>query len=328
MKVKFFIVFILSIVLNYSNSSAEPTYYSKLLGKVRKENVEKYLLYLPERTSINFLQMFNQISSLKEKYSLTEVDLSYLIYKWIATNIKLELNGVNEDPAVVYNSGKGTSKGISSLFKNMCNYLRIEADTISGYIKLLSNDVTKEDLITKIDFTWNYVLIDGAYYLIDASSGAGLFIASEFESMYTDFFFGTNPEFFIRVHFPKDNKWQLLSEPYSLEKFESQAYLFQFFYLKGFKTISPDTKTIRGSGESKILLTNDESLDDELIVSLMMDPTNPDDSEMNEINVFDGKLEVKFNLINEKYKLLFLGIYDFSVDNIIPMVIYQLNPLK
>ena len=328
MKAKFLIIFILSLALNYSKSSVEPSYYSKLLGKVRKENVEKSLLYLPERTSINYLQMFNQIGSLKEKYSLTDVDLFYLIYKWIATNIRLELKGLNDDPLVVYNSGKGTSKGISSLFKNICNYLRLEADLISGYIRVPSDDLTKEDLMTKIDFTWNYILIDGVHYLIDVSSGAGFFIASEFEPFYTDFFFGTNPEFFIRVHFPKDNKWQLLSEPYSLEKFESQAYLLQFFYLKGFKTISPDTNIISGRGESKLVLTNDEPLDDEFIVSLIMDPTNPDDSEINDLEVFDGKLEVKFNLINEKYKLLILGIYDISVDNIIPMVFYQLKPLK
>ena len=66
--------------------------------------------------------------------------------------------------------------------------------------------------------------------------------------------FGTKPEIFIRLHFPKESKWQLLSEPCTFEKFESMALLSPFFYLIGFKAISPDTQTYESG---KFILTSD-----------------------------------------------------------------------
>ena len=326
MKAKFLVIFILSLIINCSNSSDDSSYYSKLLGKVRKEVIEQSLLYLPERTRINFLQMMNQMSNLKEKYSLTEVDSAYLIYKWIATNIELELTGQNDDPILVYNSGKGTAKGMSSLFKQMCNYCRLEVDNISGYIKTVI-DLIGENLITKMDFTWNYILINGEYYLVDVSSGSGVFGANEYDHVFTDFYFGTNPEFFIRLHFPIDNKWQLLSDPISLEKFDSQAYLFHFFYMKKFKTISPDTKIITGSGKSKIQLTYDDSIISDTVMSLMSDPNNLDDFELNECKYSNGKIEINFNF-SEKYTILIIGIHDFTKDDYFPIAFYQLKHLN
>ena len=74
------------------------------------------------------------------------------------------------------------------------------------------------------------------------------------------FFFGPKPEVFIRHHFPKDNKWQLLSNPYSFETFDSLAYLLYLFYQRGFKSISPDNKLIYVSGIQKIILTVDDSI--------------------------------------------------------------------
>ena len=54
----------------------------------------------------------------------------------------------------------------------MCDYLKIEAGTIPGYLKTIADRASGE-LIINIDFSWNYILIDGEYYLIDVSSGAG-----------------------------------------------------------------------------------------------------------------------------------------------------------
>ena len=141
----------------------------------------------------------------------------------------------------------------------MCDYLKIEAGTIPGYLKTIADRASGE-LIINIDFSWNYILIDGEYYLIDVSSGAGFLEEYIFYPYYTDFFFGPKPEVFIRHHFPKDNKWQLLSNPYSFETFDSLAYLLYLFYQRGFKSISPDNKLIYVSGIQKIILTVDDSI--------------------------------------------------------------------
>ena len=130
--------------------------------------------------------------------------------------------------------------------------MKVVSDSISGYIKKINYEYKiKPD----IDYTWNYIEIKGDYYLIDVP------IVCEFSYKYYPeniyLYFGTEPEIFIRMHFPKESKWQLLSEPYTFEKFESMALLYPYFYLF-FKTISPDTNQLIGSGE--IILTSDKSI--------------------------------------------------------------------
>ena len=90
--------------------------------------------------------------------------------------------GKNEDLSSVYNSGKG----ISALFNKMSDNLKVEAGSIFGYLK--TSGVESEDIITNIDFTWNYILIDGEYYLINVSSGIGFFQLKGFTRTYIDFF--------------------------------------------------------------------------------------------------------------------------------------------
>ena len=131
--------------------------------------------------------------------------------------------------------------------------MKVVSDSISGYLNSLDSQRRIE---CNREYTWNYVEIGGEYYLIDVS------IVSDFRNNdwpdYFYLFFGTEPEIFIRLHFPKESKWQLLSEPYTFEKYESMALLYPFFYLLGFKNISPDTTILTGSGE--IILTSDKPI--------------------------------------------------------------------
>ena len=259
----------------------------------------------------------------QEKHSLTEVDSVYLIYKWIAINIEIELMGKNEDLSSVYNSGKGTGKGISALFNKMCDNLKVEAGSIFGYLK--TSGVESEDIITNIDFTWNYLLIDGEYYLIDVSSGTGFFQLTLFTRFYNDFFFGTNPEISIRHHFPKDNKWQLLSKPLSFEEFNSQAYLLYFFYLNGLKTISPDTNIIAGNGLSNIILTYDDSISDILTMVSIEDTNNPYNSGMNQGIISNGQIDLKFLLKDVNHNLLSIRVHDYSWEGYMPVAYFKLQ---
>ena len=332
MKTEFLIIFILSLILNYTKCYVDSSYYSELLGKVREEIVKESFYFLPGKDSINILQMFNKMAEIQEEYSITEIDSAYLIYKWIAKNIELEVNGENDDPTSVYNSGKGTGKGISSLFKKMCDFLKIEAGTISGYLKTIA-DNNSDELIINIDFAWNYILIDGEYYLIDVSSGAGFLEAYIFYPYYTDFFFGLKPEIFIRHHFPKDNKWQLLSNPYSFETFDSLAYIFYLFYQRGFKTINPDEKLIYVSGIQKVILTVDDSvsLTDIYTKGIRTDLINPYEEAINDGVISDGKIEILYNLRkdNENLNRLSINLYDTQREGaFFPIVFIQLKPFK
>ena len=252
---KYLFLIVISLLLNLSKSIKEfieNNSVSKLISMVRTEIIDKSLQDLPRRKEVEFLQMISKMINARKEYSLNEAESAYLVFKWISENIKFNYYDEDlDDPINAYNSGKGTPKSLCSLFNNMSKYLKVVSGSISGYLKWDYRNEIQSDR----NYTWNYVEIQGEYYLLDVS----IVSDTEFRDSHAEFiylYFGTEPEIFIRQHFPKENKWQLLSEPYTLEKFESMALLTPFFYLLGFKTISPDTSKVIGDG--KIILTSDK----------------------------------------------------------------------
>ena len=105
-----------------------------------------------------------------------------------------------------------------------------------------------------IDYSWNYISINNKYYLIDIANSVGQCSRGNFYKDQTDDYFGIEPEFSIRHLFPNDKNWQLLSEPITEEQFRSQSFLNGDFF-KCFKSITPDTKTIKNEKFMNIKLT-------------------------------------------------------------------------
>lgn len=253
--------------------------------------------------------MIIQMTKAKEKYEFSEVESAYLVFRWIIRNIKLEGPEGNKDPAIVYNSGQGSSIGISSLFSRICSFLEVGSDSISGNLK---------GFFQARNHTWNYIAIKNSYYLVDTAMALNYKKQSEI-----DFFFGLNPEIFIRYYFPKESKWQLLSQPYIREKFDSMAYLYIAFHMFGFKTISPDTTEINEN--QKIILTYNESIPMESIFYRVMD-SNFEVIETKSYNISTkGTVEIIPSLNNEKaaYLYLFADIKDCSYSASIG--IYKIN---
>ena len=273
--------------------------FSKLIDQVRKDIVKKALLNLPKRESLDILKMCLEMVAFKSTYSLNDAESAYLVYKWIEQNIKYDYEGEkNGDSstalATVYKTGKGGVTGITGLFNTMCSLLKIEADTILGLTKAISRGIK---IVTK-EHSWNYILIDNQYYLIDIVKSINL--EKDFKRD-RDFYFGTDPEAFIHFNFPNNNKWQLLPKNITEDEFKSMAYLEEGFYSIGLKTISPDIQSLGENKQIKIRLTSDKSFDeifDQLKFEKMISSYSKDESP--EIGNFN---------INKKSN----GEYEFSL---------------
>ena len=87
----------------------------------------------------------------------------------------------------------------------MCKALGLEVAVISGYSKGASYELGS--MPKKTDHAWNAVKIDSVYYLVDSTWGAGFCTEDTFTKKSNDFFFCTNPKYFIRSHFPVFNQW-------------------------------------------------------------------------------------------------------------------------
>ena len=234
---------------------------SKLIDQVRKDIVQKALINLPKRENLDILKMCLELVAFKSTYSLNDVESAYLIYKWIVLNIQYDSYGEmygNSSTAIatVYKTGKGGITGITGLFNTMCSLLKIEADTILGLTKTISYEYAKTKIINK-EYSWNYILIDNEYYLIDVVMAINF---EKFRKRDSDFYFGMDPEASIRLHFPNDNKWQLLPKNITKDEFESMAYLDEGFYSLGLKTISPDIQSLNMTKTFRI--TSDKSFDE------------------------------------------------------------------
>ena len=304
MKGIYVILFILVLFSNsfeFDNKLSTLSDYSLLLHKVRKDVVNEALLNLPKRESTILLKMCLDMSKIKEEYSLNDSESAYLVYKWIADNIEYDCTDPKlnyESPSTVFIEGKSGSFGIAALFKNMCIFMKIKSDIISGLTK---QKVNSEEIINEVENYWNYILIDGNYYLIDIPMGAGECFDNYFEKFYSDLFFATKPEYFIRYHFPEDNKWQLLSKEITNKEFTSMAYLYRDFYIEGFRTIEPDTNILSINEDSKMTITYDESITDPNLICIIVNTKDGRTEEIlhKDLTTSKGMIEINLNTIEE-----------------------------
>ena len=319
---KFLFLIALSLLSNLAKSNGElkdNNSISKLISMVRTEIVDKSLSDLPRKKDANILQMVSKMVNAKKEYSLNEAESAYLVFKWISENLFVDFNNkYSDDPINAYNSWDGSPKALSSLFDNICSFLKVTSGSISGYLK--GPYYRNYDMLSGNNYTWNYVEIEGEYYLLDVSL-ASLNKISLHEFIYMHF--GTQPEIFIRSHFPNESKWQLLSEPYTFEKFKSMALLTPFFYLLDFKTISPDTTKI--SGKVKIILTSDKPIPKYDYIS----SCSLEYGESGDLDTFngslEGKMEIEYNIDREQCLFYGVQIYPKNVNCNAPIAYYSTN---
>ena len=258
---KFISIFII-LSLSFYSLEVEDTSYSLILKYVRKNTVNQAYLQLPKRSQVNILKMCNLISQEKENYSLNDYEAVYLVYYWIGQNIEIDCSNSNskyESAITAYNEGKSSYVGTSALFSTMVSTLGYKSNYIEGTLKAIVNN-NKGEVVSEMDHLWDYVLINGQYYLFDPTLAAGS-CDNTFRKFFSDFYFGTVPQFFIRTHYPESNKWQLLTTTVSKEKFTSWAYINKYFYLYGFKTVNPETDNLTVNQNSEINLTYDKTRD-------------------------------------------------------------------
>ncbi len=160
------------------------------------------------------------------------------IFRWITDNIAYDTNAYfsgrygDMSAGGVLKSGKSICSGYSALFQSLCDIAEIEAVTFSGYAKKYY--YKPSHVYSKTTHAWNAVKLEGEWYLIDSTWGAGSLNGRNFIKRYKDFWFLTPPKAAIFSHLPEDPKWQLLEKPINMERFREIPYLSDYFYAMGF----------------------------------------------------------------------------------------------
>ena len=184
----YLIVLILSnsLVFNYE---PDPSSYSLLLPKVRKDVINSILSSLPNKKNLNIFQMSEAMIKYKKENSLNEVESTYLVYLWLGQNIMLDCDADNtgyQFPINVFDNEKGNNIGFAALFYTFATILDIKVVPIQGKEKKLTGT---NEVFKTVNSTWNAILIDNNYYLIDSANGAGYCNNNIFKRKKIDFFF-------------------------------------------------------------------------------------------------------------------------------------------
>ncbi len=163
------------------------------------------------------------------------------IFRWITENIDYNVD-------VFFNKGTGATNsedvlksrrsicyGYSDLFLSLAGEMGLQAVRISGYGKGYGYQPGR-NFTGPANHAWNAVKINGSWYLMDSTWGAG-YVSGEgkYVRRFDDHYFMTPPSQFIYSHFPEDAQWQLLDKPVSKQEYENLVYLQPDFFNLGLK---------------------------------------------------------------------------------------------
>jgi transglutaminase-like putative cysteine protease len=147
-----------------------------------------------------------------------DAEKSRAIYRWVTDRVAYDVeeffSGKKTKPQTaesVLKARLGVCAGYSSLFHSLCKEVGVESVIVHGCARGLSY---KPGAPIKSNHAWNAIKLDGAWYLVDSTWGAGhVNDAKLFVKRFDDFYFLTPPDRLICSHFPDDPSRQFLSPP-------------------------------------------------------------------------------------------------------------------
>ncbi|HEY9054626.1 MAG TPA: transglutaminase domain-containing protein [Rectinemataceae bacterium] len=182
-----------------------------------------------------------QVAASLSKAAKTDWEKARAVYDWICLNIAYDTDaffgGIHAETtaASTFESGKSVCQGYSELSLDLAKMLGLESVVISGYSKGYSYIPGKP---SEKNHAWNVFKIEGSWYLMDTTWGAGHIDDSRKFVRKLDYaWFAMDPELFIYTHFPEDGKSTLLNARMTKADFDRLPYVptysFQRFYEAG-----------------------------------------------------------------------------------------------
>jgi len=155
----------------------------------------------------------------------TDMEKANAIFIWVATNIsydnelrlnkKLQKEFYSTEENVIKKTlerKKALCGGYAFLYKELCKQVGLQSEVINGF----SKKYYKASETNKVDHTWNAVKINGKWKLLDIT----LAQSHGINNTPDVYWFCTDPNYFIKTHYPENKKWTLLNNPISKSEFE------------------------------------------------------------------------------------------------------------
>lgn len=197
-----------------------------------------------------------------EKDFSSEIDKVRAIYKWLTLNINYDIetyyNGqsrvnfsysnqedLNRKLTAInmhtinqtLRTNKAICEGYAQTFRKVSELVGIPSLFISGYSKSTIGDI--DNIPQQEDHAWNGVKINGKWYLLDATWGAGHTQDNEWVQKFDDYYFLTEPEEFAFTHLPKESGFLFTDKKITTEEFYSTPIFKKAFFLNKLQLLAP-----------------------------------------------------------------------------------------
>jgi transglutaminase/protease-like cytokinesis protein 3 len=143
--------------------------------------------------------------------------------------------------------------GYARLFKTLCSYSGIQAEVIHGYAR---TEATKRIQRFRPNHSWNAVLIDSVWQLLDVTWASGYISwhGNEFIRHLDEQYFLSTPDKFILEHYPDDMRWTLMADPPLMPEFRHSPFKQKSFSKYQITSYSPEKGVIEVSLGDTVLI--------------------------------------------------------------------------
>ena len=206
----------------------------------------------------------NSVSELAEilsQYAHTDAEKARIIYRWITHNITYDVAALSDlfnrniypdvTTQAVLTDRSTICSGYANLYQQLAQQMGLKSLIILGYAKGVNYAVGNNN---EINHAWNGVQIEGKWYLVDATWGAGTIKNNVFQPEFNPHYFATHPQEFIYSHFPKNPQWQLVNFPYARNQFDSLAHVSDNLFKHDIELVSHQNYSIYTDGRVNITL--------------------------------------------------------------------------
>jgi hypothetical protein len=203
-------------------------------GNYSYEEIDRHALAAPKSAE----QSVQSLAAYLIEPAKNDREKARAIFRWICENIDYDLESYftgrigSTNSTDVLRSRSSVCSGYSDLFSSLAREAGLEAVKIVGFGKGYSYR-PGENFTGPYNHAWNAVKINGSWYLLDATWGAGYLGSGGYVRWFDDHYFMTPPSQFIFDHLPDDERWQLLDRPISKEEYERLVYVESDFFNLG-----------------------------------------------------------------------------------------------
>lgn len=190
--------------------------------------------------------------------------IALFFYYWIALHIDYDDSISLEDisrtreaaesvqTATAFKSKKTTCLGFTNLYSSFLDHFDIDHRLVLGYSRSPMNVL--EAIEPREDHAWSAIRLNDEWHLVEITWANQLID----DRQARDYYFKTDPAEMMLQHFPKNEKWQLLDEKWSFDKFV-KAPLLDPWYL---------SRSVPG----RQLVTTEKNAKGELVITCMKPP--------------------------------------------------------